>query len=142
MLKEFDRNTEIPVLYRDEHLIAVHKPSGMVVHPTDLARMEKVSLMGLVRRMVRQKVWPVHRLDRPTSGVVLFALNAAAARNLGQQFQAHRIDKQYLALVRGVPLDQRIDYPIKERPLYRDDLVRALKQSDLHHEAAIIQDLR
>lgn len=47
MLIEFDRNRELPVIHRDEHLIVVHKPSGMVVHPTDLARLEKVSLMGL-----------------------------------------------------------------------------------------------
>lgn len=116
---------QIPVLYRDDDLIAVHKPSGMVTHPTDLARHEKVSLMGLVRRMARQRVWPVHRLDRPTSGVVLFALNRPAASHLGRQFQAHETRKQYLALVRGIPADQLIDYPLKELPLYRSDLVRA-----------------
>jgi len=121
----FDSNTIIPVLYRDEHLIAVHKPSGMVVHPTDLARLEKVSLMGLVRRMTRQRVWPVHRLDRPTSGIVLFALSREAASHLGRQFSTHVVRKRYLALVRGVPSDMVIEYPLKERPLYRTDLVRS-----------------
>ena len=125
MLTSFHRETQIPILYRDEHLVAVNKPSGMVVHPTDLARNESVSLMALVRRMVRQRVWPVHRLDRPTSGVVLFALNRQAASHLGQQLQGREIRKRYLALVRGVPDDQTIVYPLKERPLYRSDLVRA-----------------
>ncbi len=125
MRTAFDRDTEIPVLYRDEQLIAVHKPTGMVVHPTDLAREETVSLMLLVRRMVRQRVWPVHRLDRPTSGIVLFALNREAAGDLGRQLQAHAVEKRYLAVVRGVPNEQAIDHLLKERPLYRTDLVRA-----------------
>ena len=94
---------------RSYYVIAVHKPSGMVVHPTDLAREETVSLMLLVRRMVRQRVWPVHRLDRPTSGIVLFALNREAAGELGRQLRAHEVEKIYLAVVRGVPNDQIID---------------------------------
>lgn len=129
MLPCFNRDTIIPVLYRDDHLIAVHKPAGMVVHPTDLAREETVSLMLLVRRMLRQRVWPVHRLDRPTSGVVLFALNREAAGELGRQLQTHRVEKRYLAVVRGVPADQTIDYPLRERPLYRTDLTRAEPQA-------------
>ena len=94
MLKTFDRNTDITILHRDEHLVAVHKPAGMVVHPTDLARTERVSLMGLVRRMMRQRIWPVHRLDRPTSGIVLFALNREAASLLGQQLQNREVSKR------------------------------------------------
>lgn len=128
MSRSFDRNTEIPILYRDEDMIAVHKPSGMVVHPTDLARLEKISLMGLVRRITRQLVWPLHRLDRPTSGLVLFALNKNAASILGRQFSTHTVKKRYLAVVRGVPEDQNINHPLKERPLYRSDLVRAEPQ--------------
>ena len=125
MIPAFDRDTFIPVLYRDEQLIAVHKPAGMVVHPTDLAREETVSLMLLVRRMVRQRVWPVHRLDRPTSGIVLFALDREAAGELGRQLREHQVAKRYLAVVRGVPADQSIDYPLKGLPLYRTDLKRA-----------------
>lgn len=125
MLSSFSRDTIIPVLYRDEHIIAVHKPAGMVVHPTDLAREETISLMLLVRRMVRQRVWPVHRLDRPTSGLVLFALNRETAAELGRQMRGHEVEKRYLAVVRGIPADQTIDSPLKERPLYRTDLVRA-----------------
>lgn len=125
MFPFFARDTVIPVLYRDAAMIAVHKPAGMVVHPTDLAREETISLMLLVRRMVRQRVWPVHRLDRPTSGIVLFALNRETAAELGRQLRDHEVEKRYLAVVRGIPDDQSIDYPLKERPLYRTDMVRA-----------------
>lgn len=125
MLPTFNRDSEIPVLYRDDHLIAVHKPAGMVVHPTDLAREETISLMLLVRRMARRRVWPVHRLDRPTSGLVLFALDREAAGELGRQLREHQVVKRYLAVVRGVPSDQTIDYPLKELPLYRTELTRA-----------------
>lgn len=139
MLPTFDRDTIIPVLYRDDHLIAVHKPAGMVVHPTDLAREETISLMLLVRRMVRQRVWPVHRLDRPTSGIVLFALNPEAAGELGRQLQAHSVEKRYLAVVRGVPTDQTIDHPLRERPLFRTDLMRAEPQAALTYLRRLAQ---
>lgn len=139
MLPSFDRATVIPVLYRDDRLIAVHKPAGMVVHPTDLAREETISLMLLVRRMMRQRVWPVHRLDRPTSGIVLFALDREAAADLGRQLQVHAVDKRYLAVVRGVPADQTIDYPLKERPLYRTDLKRAEPLAAVTHLKRLAQ---
>lgn len=127
----FDRDTQIAVLYRDEHLLALHKPSGMVVHPTDLARRENISLMVLARRITRQRVWPLHRLDRPTSGVVLFALDRQSAQRVAEQFRNHDVQKRYLALVRGIPRDQTIDYPLKERPLYRSDLSCAESQPAL-----------
>lgn len=139
MLSFFDRDTPIPVLYRDDRLIAVHKPAGMVVHPTDLAREETVSLMLLVRRLARQRVWPVHRLDRPTSGLVLFALDREAAGDLGRQLQTHAVAKQYLAVVRGVPADQLIDYPLKERPLYRTDQVRTEPLAAVTHLKRLAQ---
>ena len=139
MLPSFDRDTPLPVLYRDERLIAVHKPAGMVVHPTDLAREETISLMLLVRRMVRQRVWPAHRLDRPTSGIVLFALDRDAAGEIGRQLQEHSVAKRYLAVVRGIPLDQTIDYPLKELPLYRTDLKRAEPLAAVTHLKTVAQ---
>lgn len=119
---------EIPIIYRDEDLIVVHKPSGIVVHPDDRNRLERVSLMVLIRRICRRRVFPIHRLDRPTSGLIVFALSRAAASELNRQFREHLVTKKYLALVRGVATDQTIDYPLKERPLYRTDMVRAEPQ--------------
>jgi tRNA pseudouridine65 synthase len=89
--------------------------------------------------MVRQRVWPVHRLDRPTSGIVLFALNREAAGSLGRQLQEHTVAKCYLAVVRGIPADQTIDYPLKELPLYRTDLKLAEPLEAVTHLKTLAQ---
>ncbi len=103
----------LPVLYRDEALIAVHKPSGLLVHRSALDRHETRFAVQIVRDQVGQHVYPAHRLDRGTSGVLLFALDRDVARQLGEQFQTQQIDKTYLAIVRGYPDETgAIDHPL------------------------------
>ncbi|MBI2381142.1 MAG: pseudouridylate synthase [Gammaproteobacteria bacterium] len=104
----------LPILYRDEHYVAIDKPSGLLVHKTELARAEAYALQ-LLRRQLRRRVYPVHRLDRPTSGVLLFGLSAAAAREACGLFETHVVSKRYLAVVRGYAPDSgHIDYPLCE----------------------------
>jgi tRNA pseudouridine65 synthase len=105
----------VEILLRDDHLIAVAKPSGVPVHrgwsrsPVTLAQQVRAEV-GLAR------VHAAHRLDQPTSGVVLFALDPETARALGQAFASGAVRKRYLALVRGRPSDQgEIDHPISRR---------------------------
>jgi tRNA pseudouridine65 synthase len=108
---------QLPVLYRDEHLVAVEKPSGLLVHRSPIDRHETRFALQLVRDQIGQRVYPVHRLDKPTSGVLLFALNAAIARLLSQQFAARQIDKTYFAVLRGWPPEAgSIDHPLRDRP--------------------------
>ena len=103
----------LPVLYRDEALIAVHKPSGLLVHRSALDRHETRFAVQIVRDQIGQHVYPAHRLDRGTSGVLLFALDRDIARQLGEQFQTQQIDKTYLAIVRGYPDETgAIDHPL------------------------------
>lgn len=103
------------VLYQDEHLIAVNKPSGWLVHRSWLDRNEKVVVMQTVRDQIGQHVFTVHRLDRPTSGVLLMALSSDVARQLSQQFEQHQIRKIYHAVVRGyVDESGTIDYALFE----------------------------
>ena len=103
----------LPVLYRDEALIAVHKPSGLLVHRSELDRHETRFTVQIVRDQIGQHVYPAHRLDRGTSGVLLFALDRDIARQLGEQFQTQQIDKTYLAIVRGYPDEIGvIDHPL------------------------------
>ena len=93
----------LPILYRDDTLIAVHKPSGLLVHRTVLDRHETRFAVQIVRDQIGQHVHPVHRLDRGTSGVQLFALDRDIGRVLSAQFEAQAVDKTYLAIVRGYP---------------------------------------
>jgi len=101
------------ILYRDEHLVAVNKPAGLLVHRSDLDRHETRFALQLVRDSLGRHVYPAHRLDRPTSGVLLFALSPGDAEVLGRAFAEGSVAKKYLAVVRGVPPDSGvIDYPL------------------------------
>ncbi len=92
--------------------MAVDKPHGLLVHRTHLSGSRDAALQRL-RNQLRQRVYPVHRLDRPTSGVLLFALNPDAARALALQFEHRQVQKHYLAICRGwAPESGVIDYPI------------------------------
>lgn len=90
----------LQVLYRDDHLIAVHKPPGLLVHRTWLAE-DPVFLLQALRDQIGQRVYPIHRLDRATSGVILFALDTAAAHRCAVAFESRAVTKRYLAVVRG-----------------------------------------
>jgi tRNA pseudouridine65 synthase len=107
----------LQVLYQDEHFIVVNKPSGLLVHRSEVDRRETRFAVQLVRDQIGQRVYPVHRLDKPTSGVLLFALHAEAARKIMERFQSNEVLKTYIAVVRGYADEQGyIDYPLKEEP--------------------------
>ena len=104
-------NTRLEILYEGHELVAIQKPSGLAVHRGWAP--EKDVAMRRLRNQLRKWVWPVHRLDRGTSGVLLFALNKERAGEIGRLFQEGLIKKNYLALVRGVPAPEgEIDYAI------------------------------
>ena len=106
------------ILYRDDYLVSVDKPPGLLVHRTGLDAGETRFALQLVRDQIGQQVWPVHRLDKGTSGVLLFALDAATARALGQAFErGEAMRKTYRAIVRGWPPESGvIDHPLKRMP--------------------------
>ena len=91
----------LPVLWRDEHLIAIYKPAGWLVHRTGLDAGETRFIVQTLRDQIGQHVYPLHRLDKGTCGVLLLALHAEAASKTRAVFEAHHIHKRYLALVRG-----------------------------------------
>ena len=105
----------VEILYRDEHIVVLDKPSGLAVHrgwATD-----KVTAMTVARAKTRRHVHPVHRLDRGTSGVLVFAFDAETASLFSAQLREHAVEKRYLALVRGVTPEQgRIDHPVPRSP--------------------------
>jgi tRNA pseudouridine65 synthase len=102
----------LPLLHRDDDLVVVAKPSGLLVHRGGFTRETDVA-MARVRRQLDRLVWPVHRLDRGTSGALLFALSPEMAAALGQLFAAGAVRKTYLALVRGTaPAHVVVDHPV------------------------------
>lgn len=106
--------TNLEVLYADENLIAIDKPSGLLVHRSWLAREATEFALQRVRDQIGQRVYPVHRLDRPTSGILLFAKDSETARLLTEQFTERRVEKRYHAVVRGYLGDGELNYPLRE----------------------------
>jgi tRNA pseudouridine65 synthase len=101
----------LAVLYRSSVLVAVDKPAGLAVHRGQSR--DAVHALELVRDQVGAYVYPVHRLDRGTSGVLVFALTVEAARALSSAFEQGTVEKRYLALVRGSPPDTvRVDHAL------------------------------
>lgn len=108
----------LSILYRDDHLVAIDKPPGLLVHRTGLDAGETRFAVQLLRDQIGQPVWPAHRLDKGTSGVLLFALDATTASALGKTFESGEgIQKTYQAMVRGWPADEGlIDHPLRRMP--------------------------
>ena len=111
---------QLTILYQDDYLVAVDKPAGLFVHRSFMDKDEVYFALQLVRDLVGQYVYPVHRLDRPTSGVLLFALSKEVAQKMGEAFSHNEgsksIQKTYYALTRGHLLDEGvIDHPLKEK---------------------------
>ena len=104
--------SSIEILYRDSTMVAIDKPSGLAVH-RGWARDESYA-MTEVRDLLGQWVYPVHRLDRGASGVLVFGLSPESARVLCEQFERREVHKTYWALVRGTPADElTIDHALR-----------------------------
>jgi tRNA pseudouridine65 synthase len=107
----------LSLLFVDDHLVAVNKPPGLLVHPTRLDPHAAESVMQRLRDQLGRWVYPVHRLDRPTSGVLLLALDADTARVLGRLFEQGSVTKRYLGVVRGwTDAGGMIDHPLQPKP--------------------------
>lgn len=105
----------LEILYQDDDIIAINKPHGLLVHRSSIARDASEFALQLLRDQIGQTVYPAHRLDRKTSGILLFSLNKDMDKELQQLFQNQQVDKKYLAILRGhAPDEMHIDYPLKK----------------------------
>jgi tRNA pseudouridine65 synthase len=103
----------LPVLYHDDALVVVNKPSGLLVHRSPIDRHETRFAVQLLRDQLGRRVHPVHRLDKGTSGALVFALDRATAATLAAAFAGRAVAKTYLAVVRGWPADAGvIEHPL------------------------------
>ncbi|MBU3022114.1 pseudouridine synthase [Aestuariibacter sp. A3R04] len=91
----------VRILYQDDYLVVMDKPPGLLVHRSPIDKRETEFAVQKLRDVVGRHVFPVHRLDRPTSGILVFAFDGQTASKMGQAMMAKQIEKQYTALVRG-----------------------------------------
>jgi len=114
-LKAYFYSLMLSVLYQDNDLIAINKPHGLLVHRSSIAADAEEFALQLLRDQIGKTVFPAHRIDRKTGGVLLFALNKTAEKAMQQQFAANEVQKTYLAILRGhTPDTGEIDYPLRK----------------------------
>ena len=106
----------LQILFSDQYYVAINKPEGMLVHRSQIAaNVTDNFAMQLLRNQLKQHVYTVHRLDRPTAGVLLFALLPEAAAKISELFSNNLIQKRYIAIVRGYTnIQDTIDYALKK----------------------------
>jgi tRNA pseudouridine65 synthase len=104
----------LPILFEDEQLVVIDKPAGLLVHRTQQAYGEEENALIQLRDQLGTWVAPVHRLDRATSGCLLFAKNEQILPQLQSLFMERDIHKTYLCVVRGIPAEKEalIDHPL------------------------------
>ena len=105
----------LEILYHDEYIVAINKPSGLLVHKSPIDKHEIRFALQELRDQIGKYVYPVHRLDKPTSGVLLFGLSKEIAQVLSEAFRNNEIKKEYIAVVRGYTDEQGvIEHPLKQ----------------------------
>ena len=129
------KDYEIEIIYQDEYLVAINKPTGLLVHKSMIDRHEIYFAMKMLRDQIGQWVYPIHRLDKPTSGVLLFALDSHTAKLMSEQFAAHTIEKTYIAVGRGYTDESGIiEHALKEK---LDKIVDKKAQEDKEPQEAL-----
>ncbi|MDZ7900709.1 MAG: pseudouridine synthase [Arcicella sp.] len=114
----------LPIIYQDEYLVAINKPHNLLVHRSPIAAEESVFALQILRDQLGCWVSPCHRIDRKTSGILLFALSKEVDKLIKKQFEEHSVQKKYLALVRGyLPDEGTTDRPL---PKENGDLQNAV----------------
>ena len=105
------------ILFQDEHLVAIDKPAGMIVHPGRDEESPEWIAMKRVRDLLDQQVYVLHRLDRPTSGVLIFARDRKTCGIVQQDFEKRRVEKTYMAVVCGITPEQWLcETPLQKCP--------------------------
>jgi len=126
----------LEILYQDDHLIAINKPHGLLVHRSSIAADAEEFALQILRDQIGKKVNPAHRIDRKTGGVLLFAFDKPTEIAMQQQFMDNQVKKRYLAILRGYTPDaEEIDYPLrKENGTLQEAFTRyvTLKRAELN----------
>lgn len=125
----------LEIIYQDQYMVAINKPHGLLVHRSSIAADAQEFALQMVRDQIGKTVYPVHRLDRKTSGILVFALNSRVAAKLQAIFEDPETQKTYTAIVRGFFSDSiELDHPLtNDRGKVQNAVTHfeCLKQSEL-----------
>jgi tRNA pseudouridine65 synthase len=104
---------QLDILFRDDHYVVIDKPSGLLVHRSPIDKRETRFALQILRNQIGQHIYPIHRLDKPTSGVMIFALHSEAASAMADVINSEKVNKTYWAVVRGyAPEEGFIDHAL------------------------------
>ena len=121
----------LTIIARDQSLVVINKPAGLLVHKSAIDFHEQQNAQEILQQQINSEVFPAHRLDKPTSGALLFALNRETASKLARKFQNHEVYKDYIAIVRGHTDDKgSIDNPVRDK----DAPKKPKKTATTHYE--------
>jgi tRNA pseudouridine65 synthase len=106
---------DIKILYQDDNIVIVDKPSWLIVHPFKRFHHERTNLMKLVRDRLDQYVYPIHRLDRQVSGPVIFGLSSEAAKEIQKHWHGDQTKKEYITLCKGqLEGNGQFNFPLRD----------------------------
>jgi tRNA pseudouridine65 synthase len=119
-------NSTLEILFEDEWLVAINKPHNLLVHRTHISEEKEHFALQMLKEQLGIWLTPCHRLDRKTSGILLFAKNKEAGKLAMKMFENHEFEKEYITLVRGFIADEgKIDKPLaKENGTLQDAFTR------------------
>lgn len=128
----------LEIIYEDDHLLAVNKPNNFLIHQSHYARnIQEPTLLNILTNQIQSEMFPIHRLDRKTSGIVLLAKQKDLVADFQALFTDNRISKSYYAIVRGFTENTgRIDSPVKNHDtgIYKDAITNyvSVQQTELN----------
>lgn len=136
------KNTPIEVIYADDHIVIANKPAGIAVIPERL-NTERATVQRILEQQFG-KLFVVHRIDKPTSGIICFARNEAAHRHISLQFQNHEVQKFYLAVVQGkLPYERaEIDAPLAPNPAKPGTMMVSKNGKEAKTICSVVEEFR
>lgn len=108
----------LEILYQDEWMVAVDKPAGWLVHPASEPQDSDLVAMKILRDQIGKRVHTIHRIDRPTTGVLLMGIDREVSQQLHRALAAHQMSKTYWAVIHGRPPESKWDCTI---PIQKED---------------------
>ncbi len=129
---------EIKILYQDQWLLAVEKPSGLLVHGYKEKCGEQETLMRHLRNQTGHYLYPIHRIDRPVSGIVLFGLDSETVKLIKEKWRENC--KEYLALCKGIiEIAGTFDFPLQNDLGVKQDAITHYKPIEQFKECTLVQ---